>query len=366
MPQDQSRYILVALSGQLFEGLASDNLLHFNLNAIYVQMPDNENIPRLIGTSLALYMVGISVSPFMASLFSDISISFIIAIAIFAVSLLYLLLFVDGPKPERQLKPDTADSRASTINRSNVKGLASSFQIHDSFRKVVRSIVSPLRSFRIRPIAIIPGISLLLYNTGQAFIFSAIMVHTTLKFGFSAKQNGLLISIAHATSATYLYIVLFAVPSISRLSRRKSRGLPPPLVTRHPRTSDALFALGSLTMQSVFLTFLGLATKPWEVYLHVCLFSVGLATPSFIKSYTVLYFPSCDGPRAIAALTMMETIGGLLAPVVLGGLQAARPGAGILFVASALMASTALVFGVGSLVEIVSRPRAEPSADRET
>ena len=117
-----------------------------------------------------------------------------------------------------------------------------------------------------------------------------------------------------------------------------------------------------MTMQSVFLTFLGLATKPWQVYLMVCFFSVGLAAPSFIKSYTVLYFPLDDGPRAIAALSMMETIGGLLAPFVLGGLQTAHPGAGILYVASALIGISGVVFGVGALVERAARPRAAESS----
>jgi len=356
------------LSGQLFEGLASDNLLHFNLNAIYVQTSDSEIVSVLIGQSLALYMVGISVSPFLAGLFNDISASFLIAIAIFAASLLYLLIFVNGPKPQHVSKQNTdANGFASGVENSRTKGAAASCQNSGSFRKLIENICSPLRSFRTRPIAIIPGFSLLLYNTGQAFIFSAIMIHTTLRFGFSAKQNGLLISIAHATSALYIFFAIFAVPRISgHMSRRKPQSLPSSSSTRYPRTSDALFALLAMTMQSVFLVFLGLATKPWQVYLTVCLFSVGLATPSFIKSYTVLHFPLDDGPRAIAALSMMETTGGLLAPVVLGGLQTARPGAGILFVASALIGISGVVFGVGALVERAARPHAaESSAEGE-
>lgn len=298
-------------------------------------------------------MVGISVSPFVAGLLDDVSNTFTLAIGLFAASFLYLFLVVDRPKAESVSKISIHTGRP--IQESRRQTAAS------SFRSFMVNIFSPLQSLHTRPLALIPMISLLLYNTGQAFIFSAIMVHTSLSFGFSAKQNGLLISIAHATSAIYLFFALFAAPRIaSIIGMRNARRHTARSPARHPQIADALFAMLSLAMQSIFLTVLGLATESWQMYPITCLFSLGLATPSFIKSHTVLYFRVDDAPRAIAALSMMETIGGFLAPVVLGGVQTARPGAGVLFVASTIMGVAAVVFGIGAVVERARRSRYEP------
>jgi len=54
--------ITLAMSGRGFHGLAFDNLLHFSLNSICVQVPNREQISYLIGTPLALFMTGISIS----------------------------------------------------------------------------------------------------------------------------------------------------------------------------------------------------------------------------------------------------------------------------------------------------------------
>ncbi|CAD6577322.1 MAG: hypothetical protein ASARMPRED_008217 [Alectoria sarmentosa] len=356
----QLRSIFIALSGQLFEGLASDNLLHFNLNAIYVQSSDKERVSRLIGTSLALYMVGISVSPFAAGYFDTTLVSFIFALGLFAVSLLYLVVFVDRPRPKHASKHSTQTGMFAREDEISSPSSPSP-QTRANLGMIFRSVFSPLQTLYTCPAAMIPSFSLLLYNTGQAFIFPAIMVHTSLHFGFSAKQNGLLISIAHASSAVYLFFTLWAVPRvIQTLNRRKPRCHASSLPIRYPRTADAVFAVLSLTIQSTFLTVLGLANEVWQVYPIVCLFALGLATPSFIKSHALAYFPVDDAPRAIAALTMMETTGGLLAPVFLGGLQTARPGAGVLFVASGIMGASAVVFGVGALVEKTTRPQLGP------
>ena len=343
---DQSRSLLTALSGQIFEGLASDNLLHFNLNAIYVQTTDRASFPRLIGTSLALYMTGISVSPFAVGLFHDILISFVIAIGLFAISLLYLLLFVASPRSKHS---STSASLADLAQGERT--ISASCRVGKTF-KTISSALSPLKVFYTSPSAIAPSLSLLLYNTGQAFVFQAIMVYTSLRFGFTAKQNGLLISIAHLTSAVYLFFTLFAVPRIiEALDKRKERICASGSLNGQPRTADATFAVLSLTIQSTFLTVLGFNNEALRVYPIVCVFALGLATPSFIKSYTLSSFSIGEAPRAVAAMTIMETMGGLLGPLVLGGVQTAWPGSGVLFITSGIMGISAVVFGSGALAK---------------
>lgn len=348
---DQLRNIPIALFSQAFRGFASDNLLHFQLNAIYVQHPDSGAASRLIGSSLALYMIGISVGPFMPSLFHDeVTGSFVMASAMFGVSLLYLVGYTVGVKAkptqpinEEIIFPDN-ESRVWRSKTSN------------ALRTVATKIFSPLYAFLLQPIALWPGITLLLYNTGQAFAFPIIMVHTTLRFGFTAKENGILISIAHATSAFYLFGALYLIPRIIKSSIWGYLWSHPSTTVRRPRTSDGLFAIGSLVTQSTALLFFGLARESWQVYPIICLFALGLATSSFVKSYTVLCFPIQYAPRAIAALSMVETAGGVLAPAVLGGLQTMRPRAEVLFVAAVLMGLAAWTFLVGVWFEKTRRP----------
>lgn len=88
--------IYVALSGRIFEGLASDNLLHFTLNIVYTQGTSKERSASLIVYSLALYMVGMSVSPFVAGLFKNFTVSFFMAIGLFAVAVAHVQIFVAG------------------------------------------------------------------------------------------------------------------------------------------------------------------------------------------------------------------------------------------------------------------------------
>lgn len=328
-------------------------MLHFNLNAVYVQTSDKTQVSRLIGTSLALYMVGISVSPFAAGCFDNVSVSFTIALALFAISLIYIVVYVDRQKPRTSGYFTQIDTVAQ--EDENLGQGPEDSKILPTF---MAGAFSPLQSFQARPIAMIPSFSLLLYNTGQAFIFSAIMVHTSLRFGFSAKQNGFLISIAHATSAAYLFFTLFAVPRITtawRGFKESSQDSSPS--TPQPRTADALFAILSLSIQSISLAVLGLAEEGWQVYPIICFFALGLATPSFIKSHILVLFPVEDAPRAVAALTIMETAGALLAPVILGGFQSAKSGGGVIYVASGIMAASAVVFVLGILVEHMRWPR---------
>lgn len=299
-------------------------------------------------------MIGISVSPFVAGLFENFRLSFLIALALFAIALLYLLVFVGGTKPNQSSNPHVDDDEMTQAE--GTAGTSSPTII--PWRNCFASSLSPLGAFQKRPIAMLSGLSLLIYNVGQSYIFSAIMVYTSTRFGFSAKQNGILVSIAHAASATYLFSALFAVPRILQFLRR-SRPIvhsPLPLVDI-PQTADTIFALLSLIMQSISLVSLALATKDWQVYPIITVFAVGLAAPSFIKSHCVALFSADDAPQVVAALAIAETTGGLLAPVLLGGWQAMWPESGVFLVAATTMGISAVFFFVGALVGRINRRR---------
>ena len=328
----------MAISGRLFSGLASDNILHFNLNAIYVQTPDKRQVSRLIGASLALYMIGISMSPTIAGLLDNFTASFTMALSIFALSLLYVLLCVRMWRPSHALQ----DHNTTAVQEEQI----ASSPFRRSLKGFLASLFSPLRSFIVRPLALLPGVSLLVYNAVQSYVFPAIMVHTSLRFGFSSMQNGFLISIAHAVSSIYIFLSLFAVPYIyQRFRSHEIKGILP--TTRDSGMLDLSLALLSLLTQALSLILLALATHAWQIYPIIALSALGLATPSFIKSYVVRLFPVADASQAMAALAVMETIGSVLAPVVLGGWQVLWPGTGVFFVAAALMGVSTVLFALG-------------------
>lgn len=333
--------IRVALLGQVFEGFASDNILHFNLNAIYVQSPDERLVSRLIGTSLALYMIGISVSPAIASLLESFQASFMMASAIFTIALLYLLV---GVRTKQQEGPGQLPIVTSREPPTPTAAKASLWDL-------VRFSASPLGIFATRPLSLVPGFALLLYNATQSYLFSAIMVYTSVTFGFSSRENGFLISIAHAVSSAYLLFTLFIIPYIWQKFRRYILvKVPGSVPLRSSGSTDAALAIFSLLIQALSVTLFALATKPWQVYSTMALCALGFATPSFIKSYFVTLFASSDAPQAVAALTMMEVLGSLLAPVGLGGLQTLWPGNGVFFAAAICIGLASMLFAVGVIM----------------
>ena len=340
------RSIVVTISGRLFSGLASDNILHFNLNAIYVQTPDKRQASRLIGASLALYMIGISMSPTIAGLLDNFRASFTMALSIFAFSLLYVLLCVRT----RYRSHAVQDHNTKAVQEEHI----GNSPFRKSLKKFLESLFSPLRSFIVRPFALMPGVSLLAYNAVQSYVFPAIMVHTSLRFGFSSKQNGFLLSIAHAVSSVYIFFSLFAAPYIYQLFwSHEVKGTS--LTTRDSGVLVVSLALLSLLAQAVSLVLLALATYAWQMYPIITLFALGLATPSFIKSHVIRLFPTADASQAMAALTIMETMGSVLGPVVLGGWQVLWPGAGAFFAAAALIGVSTVLFALGALLGRIKR-----------
>lgn len=349
----------------MFEGLATDNLLHYNLSAMYVLVADKTQFPRLMGTSLALYMVGMSLSPAIAGLFSNFFTSFIMALAIFGVSITYLAFFVPltGSNSPKSSPVGYLDL---SLDKSLNRHLSLGAKFATSIAQTLLSLTDPLRFLYNEPIVLLPGLTLLLYNSAQAYLFPAIMVYTSLGYAFTGTQNGHLISIAAATSAAYLFSVLYALPRLKTILYRPAKGAKPTGVSCHdegnndadnnsagggtanPRqkTSDFINAVISMSIQLVVLPCIPLTHASWQMYLLVALLALGLAAPSFLKSYGVTLAE--DKSAAVASLAMMESTGGLLSAVILGSWQSWKGGGSVFFVAAGLVA-TSLLAMFGSL-----------------
>lgn len=336
--------IYVALSGRIFEGLASDNLLHFTLNAVYAQSRRKEKTSSLISYSLALYMIGISVSPFVAGLFQNFTISFFIALALFALSITYLQLCLT----RRASKIIMETSIADESQRRHGNGHLDDNGFAGSLKRWSSTIFSPLGPFRRHPVHLFVGLSLFVYNVIQSYIFNALLIHTSVRFGFTGRENGFIISIAHSIAALYIFASLYLIPRMWQYFQ-KEEALQTSQTQSGPRNKDVILALVSLTVQTLSLMALGFARQAWQIYCITVLLAIGLPTPSFIKGYFVSLYEGVGRPEALAALTMMETLGSVIGPLLLGGAQSYfAAGGGVFFTAAGLGGTCFVLLSVGS------------------
>lgn len=337
--------IYVALSSRVFEGLASDNILHFTLNSIYAQAQGNRwESSSLISYSLALYMVGISVSPLVTGLFKGFAVSCFISIGLFSLSIIYTQVFIKN-------------QALTEIKRSAEDLLVNGHQNRSPFIDLARewfiTLLSPLRPFQTQPVFFLIGCSLFTYNIIQSYIFNALLVYTSVRFGFTGKKNGFIISIVHSVAAFYVFATLYLVPRTMRAFRSERRQYLPPTGKFHAvyRRRDFTLALVSLSVQSLSLLILVFATQPWQLYTITFFLSFGLPAPSFIKAYFVSLFQGEERPKALAGLAVMETTGSVIGPLLLGGLQAYFTATGgAFYFAAGLTGLSLILLGAGGLL----------------
>jgi hypothetical protein len=294
------------VSGRIFEGLASDNLLHFNLNTIYVSLSlpssaSGQKASQLIATSLGLYMLGTAISPVAVSIFQSYTASFTTALVIFSITLVYLVIFIYIPAPQAMPLMETYPKILSGLD----------------------VLLSPLRLFVDHPQAIPYGLSLLLYTAVQAHLFPAIMVFASIQLHFSAFQNGLLVSIAAACASVPLLLKVFIMPSLQWLTPNSGR------------STDSTAVLAALVIQMLALMGITQVQNAGQLYLAVLVAAAGLALPAFFKGHFISFMP--DASRAITALTFMENLGGLVSPFLLGSWQSFAPGPSVFIFAVALL-----------------------------
>ncbi|GFF53788.1 hypothetical protein IFM51744_08194 [Aspergillus udagawae] len=316
------------LGALILQGLASDNLLHFTLNVIYVQATSPETISMLMGSSLACYMVGMALAPLSAGWLPSVEWTFFVAIGLFIIAIVYVLLVVSGTVREPQVHSATASlsSETTTIRKACTSRLA--------------EILSPAGFFYEYPGTILFGLSLLLYNMVQGYMINLVFIFTSLQFGFSPANNGALLSLIAVTAAGYLIFSSFIVPKVLSLAGRT-----PTRQDTQPRLFDLGAAVLSILSQVAAALFL---SQSQQVYLAASLLAVGLATPSFVKSFVVVQFEAKS--RVVAALALMETAGGLLSPVVLGPWQANHPDGSAFYVAAVILGVSVCCLVAGGCV----------------
>lgn len=285
-------------------------------------------------------MAGISASPFVAGLFHNFSVSFLVAIGLFALSALYLVCipgaFSITAQPEHRTLHVAArgSSHGSSTEPSSPSHRTSSLE---RVKHSIKAVISPLRVFGQNPSHLLTGLSLFCYNVVQSYIFTALVVYTSVQFGFTGKENGLLISIVHSVASVLLFSSLYLIPKItSRLANYRCSEAGSNLGRRLRLSKDLILALICLTLQTLAFTALGLVTQEAQIYLIAVLLAAGLSAPSFIKAYFISGFEE-QKSIALAGLTVMETLGSLLGPVILGGLQTfLEVDSAIFFVASGM------------------------------
>lgn len=303
----------LAFVGRIFEGFATDNLLHYNLNAIFVaSVPDEKRFSRLVGTSLALYLAGMALSPTLAALLPTFFMSFFLALVLFAVAALYLAVFI--PTVWKTHTPGTNTSAKTKLG---------------SFLSLQRPLVNLIGDRDI----ILPGVALLLYNTTLAYIFPALMVYTTLEFAFTSRQNGFLISIAAGVSAFSLFLAFYVFPWVKKVTSTKDQI---PGTTASSVKQNLVFAMSSMFLQLIALTAMPFTTNGWQVLPLVALLAFGIAAPGFLKNYGVAL--AVDKSAAVASLAMMEILGGLLSVLVLGAWQSWLGHTSVFWAAAGLVA----------------------------
>lgn len=330
--------IQIALCNRIFEGLASDNLLHFALNTAYAQSPREETASSFIGYSLALYMVGISASPFVAGLFKDFAVSFMVAIGLFVTVAAYLQLCVTPKAAEQKsiTEPLGGDEQEEAVETDTGRDWLP--------ERPLQTLISPLRTLGRRHSALFSGLSLLAYNLVQSYMFNALLIHTSLKFGFTGRENGFLVAMVHSIGAAYIYMTLYIMPWLMRMFSWRSQES----ALDSGRTIHTVLAPLSLVFQSSSLLAVGFASKAWQVYFAATLLAVGLPTPSFIKAHVIGKFGGSEKSEALAALAMMETVGDVLGPLALGGWQSYSALAeGVFFLASGIVDISLAVFVCG-------------------
>ena len=333
--------------------MASDNILHFLLNAIYARSLHQNHISRMMGSSLAVYLLGISLSPVAIGMFTSFMATFQVATYIFIVASIYLFVVHLPEMPSADHLHQHTDGDEGEEQNCDRLGCQQAFE---PFSIILR----PLLFYISNPRTLTHGIAMLCYNAATSYLFPMLMIYTSSHFSFTNQENGLIVSVITATSAAYLFGSLFVVPWVrsvvllrgAKTSCRVSTAADEDGSHRrrfwHILTSDFFFAILSLTVLEIALFAFTGVSSPTGIYMVAMLASLGLATPSFIKAH--LLHLDAGNTLAVAALSTAECTGSLLSPVILGSLQSTYSSSTAFFVGMCVLALSVISFSASLLV----------------
>lgn len=304
-----------------------------------------------MGSSLALYMIGMAIGPAIAGFFPSFEWTFIVAAALFGAIVPYIWVVMSSGNAKIT---HTLGNYQSQVNPESAP------EAPPSKYNYLAAVLTPARLFYERPKSLLQGLSLFFYNMVQGYLINLIFVFASVQFSFTSKENGLLLSLIAIVAASYLLVSLFIVPrlalyfgwSFTKSGTTNSSTIGdhcsnnPPM--RCGRSSDLGAGAVSILIQTVAVATLSQVRQPSLIYLGASLIALGIAAPSFIKSYFVASLP--DATQGVAALALMETSGGLTSPLILGTWQAQHPGSSVFHLASGILGLSLVCLVMGAFL----------------
>ncbi|KAF3771419.1 hypothetical protein M406DRAFT_33063 [Cryphonectria parasitica EP155] len=285
-------------------------------------------------------MIGMSISPFIAGLFRSFTTSIFIALTLFAFCIIYLHLCLGS----NTVRNDQSNTQIQQVTGSTEEGRQSQETCTVSSTEWLPILISPLKPFQKQPSHLLISLSLLSYNLVQSYIFTCLLIYTSVRFGFTGKENGFIISIAHSIAALYVFTTLYIGPRAMACLHSRCGLL------AGTKRRDLILACISLTIQTASLAVLGLAKEALHLYVATVLLSFSLPASSFIKAYFASNFNRKERPMFLAALAAMEMLGSILSPLVFGSLQAYFTVNGVIFyIAAQITEASLIMLIVGSL-----------------
>lgn len=312
---------------KILEGTATDNILQFALSTIYTRAQDSEQLSTLMAESMAFSLLGSSLGPLAAGLAPDFSSRIVISTCMFAVAAIYATFAIKvKPRTERVTKNSNSDEEsAATFQGGGIGGL---------FNRLKYAASSKLSNLHIAPALALPAMALMLYTIGQAYVLAALMVYTSGHYGFTDRQNSWLLSLATATSASFIFLARY-------IQRRLWSDISPLLFN----IIVAIIGMGAL---GVSLPMVMETTASGQIFLVASAMSLGLTSSSFIKTYGLLQLPHPE--EGTAALAVFETLGSFLSPPVLGAAQTKLAEGRWTFVSTGMMAAAIVVLIVSRAI----------------
>lgn len=295
----------VALASRLFEGLANDNVLHFALSLVYMREPDPSRLASVVRASLALFMLGVAVSPFAVSLLPGVLASFVVAVGIFAAGLGYVATV---PFASNALNPEEC-TEGDNISRTH-------------------GAIESIRPLFERPAVLLMISALLVCNSGMSYLFEAILIFTTSTLDLTGRDNGLIVSLASTIAPAYLMLAPYL---LSKLFSRASG------------FADFGLAAWCLFQAALGLLMLSASVSRTHVLSSMAVASAGLAAPPLTRSGILARVDATLRAEAAAAIAWADIAGALVSPVVMGGVQTTFDPAAVLHAEAAVMAVTMLM-----------------------
>jgi hypothetical protein len=173
------------------------------LSAVYIETKLVGEFSLLIGTSLALYMIGMVIGPIFVTVIPDFIFSFVEAVAILGLALVYLMVLVPLDSSDQEVSPTSRVQRAGE-------------SLHPG--RILR--LQAVNHFGREPVALLSGFAIFSFNATQAYLFPSIMVHAALNFGFTCTENGHIVSTAASTFPIYLLITFYIGPRAQNAIKR--------------------------------------------------------------------------------------------------------------------------------------------------